>query len=282
LQQDIWVKKRKKGFLIIEVTFMKIQRMSASTFRITSHRGKIIMLDPWLVNDPIWPLEERDPKKLAQTDIVAITHGHFDHYPGVFEIAKANSDITVIAVFELAFHLMAEGIKNVRPMGIGGTLTVEGIKFSAVSCAHTSSLLDLSTGKSTWVGLAVGYVIELENGLRIYACGDTGLHSDMKLVAEYYKPDIALVPISNAGFVMDAEQAVYAVTQLIKPRYVIPFHDFPEPSEAADPQGMEKLLQFLPQSSGSLGAGKRFLEMMEKHPEYKVFYLAIGQSMELT
>jgi L-ascorbate metabolism protein UlaG (beta-lactamase superfamily) len=70
---------------------MKIQRMSASTFRITSDRGKIIMIDPWLKDDPMWPLEERDPKKLAKTDIVAITHGHFDHYPGVFEIAKANS-----------------------------------------------------------------------------------------------------------------------------------------------------------------------------------------------
>ena len=225
--------------------------------------------------------EVRDPKKLEQTDIVAINHGHFDHYPGVFEIAKANSKVTVVAILELVFHLMAEGIKNVRPMGIGGTLTIEGIKFTTVSCAHSSSLLDLSTGKSAWVGPAVGYVMELENGLRIYACGDTGLHSDMKLVGEYYKPDVALVPVSDAGFVMDAEQAVYAITQLIKPRYVIPFHDFPEPLEAADPEGMEKLLQLLPQSRGSIGAAKPFLEMMKTNPECEVRYLAIGQSIEL-
>lgn len=44
---------------------MRIQRMSAATFRFTSLRGKIIMLDPWLVNDPIWPLDERDLKKLT-------------------------------------------------------------------------------------------------------------------------------------------------------------------------------------------------------------------------
>jgi L-ascorbate metabolism protein UlaG (beta-lactamase superfamily) len=35
---------------------MGIQRMSASTFRITSPGGKVIMLDPWLVDDPMWPL----------------------------------------------------------------------------------------------------------------------------------------------------------------------------------------------------------------------------------
>lgn len=260
---------------------MKIQRMSASTFRITSPHEKIMMLDPWLVDDPMWPMDERNPKKLAQTEIVAITHGHFDHYPGVFEIAKANSEVTVVAILELVFHLIAKGIKNVRPMGVGGTLIIEGIKFTMVSCADSSSLLDLSTGKSTWGGPAVGYVIELENGLKVYACGDTGLHSDMKLVGKYFKPDVALVPVSNAGFVMDPEQAVNAVTQLIKPRYVIPFHDFPEPSEAADPDGLEKLLQFLPQSRGSIGAAKPFLEMMGKNPEYKVCYLAIGQSTEM-
>jgi L-ascorbate metabolism protein UlaG (beta-lactamase superfamily) len=224
---------------------------------------------------------ERDLKKLGQTDIVAITHGHFDHYPGVFEIAKANGEVIVVAILELAFHLMAQGVKNARPMGVGGTLTIEGIKFTTVSCAHSSSLLDPSTGKSTWVGPAVGYVIELENGLRIYSCGDTGLHGDMKLVGDYYKPDVALVPIARSGFVMDAKQAVYAVTQLIKPRYAIPFHDFPEPSKAADPEGMEKLLQFLPQSRESIDAAKPFLEMMKTNPEYEVCYLAIGQSTEL-
>jgi hypothetical protein len=52
---------------------------------------------------------------------------------------------------------------------------------------------------------------------------------------------------------MDAKQAVYAATQLIKPRYVIPFHDFLEPS-------MEKLLQFQPQSPESISSAKPFLE----------------------
>jgi L-ascorbate metabolism protein UlaG (beta-lactamase superfamily) len=239
------------------------------------------MVDPWLKDDPMWPLDERDPKKLAATDIVAITHGHLDHYPGVFEIAKANSEVTVVAVLEMAFHLRAQGIKNVLPMGIGGTLNIDGIKFTTVNCAHSSGLLDPMTGKSAWVGPAVGYVIQLEDGFKVYACGDTGLHTDMKLVGEFYRPDVALVPVAGSGFVMDAEQAVYAVTQLIKPRHVIPFHDFPEPSKAAIPEGMEAFLQFLPQSRSSIGAAKPFLEVMKKYKEYKVCYLEIGESAEL-
>lgn len=260
---------------------MKIQRLSASTFRITSIEGKSIMLDPWLTDDPMWPLDERAPEKLAQTDIVAITHGHFDHYPGVFEIAKANSEVNVVAIMELAFHLMAQGIKNVRPMGVGGTLDIEGIKFTTTTAAHSSSLIDQSTGTSAWVGPAVGYMIELEDGFKIYALGDTGLHSDMKLMGDYYKPDVALVPVGNAGFVMDAEQAFYAVTQLIRPRYVIPFHDFPAPSEAAIPEGMEAFLESLPQSRGAIGAAEPFIEMMKENRECKVLYLAIGESAEL-
>jgi L-ascorbate metabolism protein UlaG (beta-lactamase superfamily) len=124
-------------------------------------------------------------------------------------------------------------------------------------------------------------MIELEDGFRIYALGDTGLYGDMKFIGEYYKPDVALVPVAGSGFVMDAEEAHFAVTNLIKPRYVIPFHDFPEPSEASNPQGVEELIQFLPQTQESIGAAKPFLELMKRNPEYKVLYLPIGESTEL-
>ena len=260
---------------------MKIQRLSASTFRMTSPRGKVIILDPWLVDDPLWPIEEREPERLATTDIVLITHGHFDHYPGVFEIAKAKSDVTVVAVMELAFHLMAQGIKNVRPMGVGGTLDIDGIKLTTTTCAHSSSLLDTTTGKSAWVGPAVGYVIQMEDGFKLYALGDTGLHSDMKLVGDFYRPDAALVPISGAGFVMRAEEAAYAVTELIRPRYVIPFHDFPPASEAANPEGMEAFLKAFPTSYDSIGVAPPFLDIMKEHGDHEVRYLNVGESTEL-
>ena len=49
----------------------------------------------------------------------------------------------------------------------------------------------------------------MENGFKIYHMGDTGLFGDMKLIADYYKPDLILMPIGG-HFVMDPQDAAYA------------------------------------------------------------------------
>ena len=58
-------------------------------------------------------------------------------------------------------------------------------------------------------GEPVGYVIELENGYKIYHSGDTGVFGDMKMIGEYYKPDLALVCIGG-WFTMGPEEAARA------------------------------------------------------------------------
>ena len=72
-------------------------------------------------------------------------------------------------------------------------------------------------------GVPVGYVIELENGFKIWHMGDTGLYGDMKLVGETYKPDLVLIPIGG-HFTMGPRDAATAVRDMIKPRYAIPMH----------------------------------------------------------
>ena len=72
-------------------------------------------------------------------------------------------------------------------------------------------------------GEPVGWIIELENGFKIYHAGDTAAFGDMRLIGERYKPDLALVPIGG-NFTMDPVDAAWAVTQMIKPRAVIPMH----------------------------------------------------------
>ena len=68
-----------------------------------------------------------------------------------------------------------------------------------------------------------GFIIELENGFKIYHMGDTGLFGDMKLIGEYYKPDLLLIPIGG-HFVMDPKAAAYATKELIKPKMAWPMH----------------------------------------------------------
>ena len=53
--------------------------------------------------------------------------------------------------------------------------------------------------------------------------GDTGVFGDMKLIADYYKPDLVLIPIGG-HFVMDPVDAAYATKEWLKPKFAIPIH----------------------------------------------------------
>ena len=72
-------------------------------------------------------------------------------------------------------------------------------------------------------GAAVGYVIEFENGFKIYHTGDTDVFGDMALIGRFYKPDLALVCIGG-HFTMDPEDAAFAMREYIRPKQVIPMH----------------------------------------------------------
>ncbi len=72
-------------------------------------------------------------------------------------------------------------------------------------------------------GPAVGYMVEFENGFSVYHSGDTAVFSDMALIREFYKPDLAMVSIGG-HFTMDPEGAAYAIENFIKPKQVIPIH----------------------------------------------------------
>ena len=96
-----------------------------------------------------------------------------------------------------------------------------------VHAEHSSEMIlkDPATGKDTSysAGEPVGFIIELENGFKIYHMGDTGLFGDMKLIGEYYKPDLLLVPIGG-HYVMNPKDAAYATKELIKPKMAWPMH----------------------------------------------------------
>ena len=72
-------------------------------------------------------------------------------------------------------------------------------------------------------GEPVGYVIEFENGFKIYDTGDTDVFGDMALIGRFFKPDLALVCIGG-HFTMDPERAAFALREYIRPKQVIPQH----------------------------------------------------------
>jgi len=212
---------------------VEVLRFGHSTFRITSTTGKVIIIDPFLKKNLRAPAQYRDLKGLGQIDLILVTHGHADHITDLPELAKLTG-APVVANFELGNNLVAlgflDGSKTIA-MNKGGTVTPlgPGIKVHMVAADHSSSV-DLPAIKpdTTGVrhiagGVAVGYVLELENGFKIYHSGDTDVFGDMALIHKFFKPNLALVSIGG-HFTMDPEHAAYAVRELIRPKQVIPMH----------------------------------------------------------
>jgi L-ascorbate metabolism protein UlaG (beta-lactamase superfamily) len=73
-----------------------------------------------------------------------------------------------------------------------------------------------------YFGAPVGFVVELENGFRVYHAGDTTVFGDMALIRDLYRPDLACLPIGG-HFTMDPEAAALAV-ELLGVRDVLPIH----------------------------------------------------------
>ena len=204
--------------------------LGQSAFRITTPGGKVIVTDPWLRPNPLTPPEYKKLEALGKVDLLLVTHGHADHFADAPDLARLNN----VPMYAPGDMNQTVGLLGILPANLvprfnkSGTITpVPGIKVTAVRAEHSSIIVwknpQTSKDEAHPGGEPVGYIIELENGFRIYHMGDTGLFPDMKFIADYYKPDLVLMPIGG-HFTMDPKDAAYATREWLRPRYVIPMH----------------------------------------------------------
>ena len=209
---------------------VEVMWLGQATFKITSPGGKVIVTDPWLRTNPLTPAAYKQLEAFGKVDVLLVSHGHFDHIADAPALAQMYN-VPLRAPGDLANTAMTLGVlpANLLPrMNKGGTVEpVPGIKVTAVRAEHSSIYVwrNPATGKDETHpgGEAMGWIIELENGFRIYHAGDTAVFGDMKLIGERYRPDLALVPIGG-NFTMDPADAAWAVKDLLKPKAVIPRH----------------------------------------------------------
>jgi len=225
----------------------KVRWFGHAAFSITTPRGAVLLIDPWL-NNPLNP-EAKDGKdplaSVPKVDYILLTHGHRDHVGDAVEIAK-KTGAALVCNPELAGNLVKlagfpekQGTTD-SIMGIGGEIQIADgeVTIAMTPAIHSSSVFNPKAGANeperAYGGNPAGFVIIIKNGPTIYHSGDTAYFKDMEIIGENYSLDVALLNIGG-HFGMEPKMAAKAA-QAVRARLAVPQHfgTFPGIAQNAD------------------------------------------------
>lgn len=206
------------------------------SWKVRSAKWKEILIDPWVMNNPVAP---ESLKKVEKCDLMLISHGHFDHVYDALEIAKEHKP-KIVTNYEIGAWLGSKGIDGSTITGAnkGGTVDIDGIKITLVHAEHSCGITD--GDKILYGGEPMGFVIEFENGFTVYFAGDTDVFGDMALIAELSEFDVAFLPIGDL-FTMGPKRAAKAV-ELLGVKTVVPMHFGTFPPLVGRPAELQQLV----------------------------------------
>ena len=223
----------------------KIKWFGHAAFSITTPKGKVLLIDPWLTN-PSNPDAKNGQDPLAsvpKVDYILLTHGHRDHVGDAVEIAKKTGAI-LICNPELAGNLVklagfpAKQADTDAIMGIGGEIKIADgeVTVAMTPAVHSSSVFNPQAGPAeperAYGGNPAGFVLIIKDGPTIYHSGDTAYFKDMETIGEEYQIDLALLNIGG-HFGMEPRMAARAAKS-VRARLAIPQHYATFPGIAPD------------------------------------------------
>ncbi len=195
---------------------MKLTWFGHSCFSIDVGSSRLIV-DPFLKGNPTFE-KSGVPWDTAVAGVthVALTHGHGDHIGDAGEIC-ARSGATLMATYELAIYVKGKGAEKIEPMNTGGTIYTADFDLTLVNALHSSST-------DVYLGNPNGIVVRPKaGGPVLYHMGDTDMHAEMALIAEFHKPEVVIVPIGDR-FTMGARAAAFAMGKFFPNAKAIPAH----------------------------------------------------------
>lgn len=163
---------------------------------------KIIYIDPYNIED-----------ELNDSDIIFITHNHYDHFSPE-DIKKCmNENTKIIVTKDLYDDTLKLGFKTKDIITVlpNNNYKVDDLSFDTIPSYNINKEYHPKT--NNWVG----YIIEINN-TKYYIAGDTDITEEAKQV----KCDIAFLPVGGT-FTMDYQEAAILANE-IKPKIVIPIH----------------------------------------------------------
>lgn len=170
----------------------KLRFFGFAAFEIVTEAGVRVIIDPYLDDSEISPVKSDD---LEKVDLVLVTHGAWDHIGDAGKIARKHN-APVISGPEVKEALLSCGVPESLLLATAWGLEIDfrGVRVRPVESRHTSRAR-LADGRWS-TGFPMGFIVYVDERTRIYHMGDTALFSDLRLIGELYKPNIALVHVA--------------------------------------------------------------------------------------
>ena len=256
---DVWSRAPSAG--------LRATWLGHSTVKITSPGGTVLLIDPWVMNNPKTP---DDQKTIDHLDLMVITHGHYDHIgdavqidhydhldlPTVRELAKF--DVPFVTCLGVGAHLEAWGVRAERIVELDWwesyRLPNAELSVTAGPSQHFSGRGLHDRNATLWSSMIIRSARHA-----VFFSGDTGLTTQYAEIRERFGP-FDLVMLEVGGFHpswghihLGPENALEALALLgggaFLPvhwgTFALALHDWDQPAEALLALGPKQGAQLL-------------------------------------
>ena len=230
---------------MVEITWL-----GHGTFQFRLESGEVIVMDPWVDGNPVYPKGH----KFDRVDAILISHAHFDHIHDAVPLAKKFKP-KVVAIYETCVWLTSKGVENCSGMNKGGTQEVGPLK---VTMTHADAQLRHPGWRPDHLRRRGGRLRAAPRRrprrftLRATRTSFPICSSSRSCTS----PELAFLPIGDF-YTMGPREAALAC-RLLKAKKVVPMHFGTFPALTGTPDALAELLKDFPgPKSGRWRSGRR-------------------------